>query len=64
MSLKLILEGTITQGLNVLIKQEYIPVGCVPPASVAISGVGYLPRGVSTQGVFAPPANRMTDRQV
>ena len=37
-------------------EQECIAVGCVPPASVAISGSGGLPGGVH------PSVNRITDR--
>ena len=37
-----------------MFKQECIPVGCIPPASVAVLGVaclrGCLPRGVSAWG--------------
>ena len=54
-------------------KQECIPVGCVPSAAVAVSGVcvprgclpvgGGLPGGVSDigGGVHLPPVDRMTD---
>ena len=44
------------RGINNLLRQECIPVGCVPPASVAVSGWGVcLGRGVSAQGVYTPP---------
>ena len=59
-----------TQHFQVLFKthkkQEFIKVGCVPPASVAISGAGggVSAGGGSAKGVCLPPVNRMTDRQV
>ena len=40
-------------------KQECIPVGCVPPASVAIWGGGLPRRGMSAWGYTPPPAHCM-----
>ena len=37
-----------------MLKQECIPVGCLPPASVAVSGRGCLPGGVCPGGVCLP----------
>ena len=40
------------------VKQECIPVGCVPPAAVAVSPATHTP----PPGMHAPPpVNRMTD---
>ena len=60
-------------------KQESIPVGCVPSATVAVGGMYAWARGVSARGgclsggclpgggvcqTHPSPVNRMTDRQV
>ena len=39
---------------QITISQEYIAVGCVPPAPYHIGGGGLCPKGVSVQGSLCP----------
>ena len=55
----IILPAPQTFRHNFRIQQECIPVGCVPPAAVAVGGGGVPPSwGISLRGVGVPPSQR------